>query len=1049
MATALQLAPPDTGPAFNEVSTGLPHINDFSNRLTITNFDLKDNRYPTLASPSKSIPSARRPAWAYDELSERPTGTSAGSRSSWVDYPAMNSTPNSWVGEKLVEGPADEERDCSPQVATPAMNQQAQSPKAEDTLPSSLPPGSPTRLIDRLSREEQLQRRPSKASSASREIRRAAVEIVPYNQDMGQRPSLLRHSQDQFGSFLQSTLRHPSLPAAGAGAGPSTSVTSPIVPLSASPSYNPSAMQVHISPNPRAYAQHPTYITPPPAQNSMNPVYVPPQVPKEEVCVECAMRDQDMADVDVTSPGVWGRESDVQYEELVHREQEEIAAGNFNPEKSSRPRARGQPLTEENLRVWTNMNPKEPSSRQQTLDQYVKSQRSLLEADALARARAMRESQLLEDRMRDTYSQLRRSAYEVGSSVQLAEDAAGGVRIKSPRSASMPSTAMAAHAQSHGREVTLLENGMIVEYVDVRKEEKEERERRRKEERRERSRARKSSRGSLADVTSVYSMPIPGQMLQTDSGFFSGVRGSDSRYSQSFSPRPSSVVTTGDRPQTLLRAYSQASFSDMQSIGSASSPRRSRFFGFKNLSSAWRSGDSLAPSGSMVDMHVALDRERQFPPPNVGVDMGGNTPTLRMGESWPQRQLLPERTDTPTTQAPKKKNGLKKIWKIVTGSASKTGTRLTGRTHSRSLDRVEDDTPLAPPPPLSYLVDRDRGTSSRRHVSTPSLPSSASPNVFSPYAASPPTAPSSLVPSPTSSRHPVGEKEAGSDSRKNSADQEHHVPSGDRNSPELDVRGRTTQGSPKTLSSSAGPQTPVTAQSIRPQSVALRRDKSLPPIPGESSVEFPDHPMPDVRPQTIYTYNHLAIPLSGDDKLLPPQAPFRTAELRRQSFGGLGSQPYSAMQSLPPKGTFSRSTFNVPPFLAEERKYGEFGASRFSLSQWQGGRVTPRSIQTPGKPRQRRSKFGLSSLFGKKSTDHDSKVGYGNADAADYAAFRTSGSDPEHGAVNGYSGPGSAHSSAPRMSVASRKNIAELVEQDTEFVAYRYPSSDQRFDLVR
>lgn len=173
-------------------------------------------------------------------------------------------------------------------------------------------------------------------------------------------------------------------------------------------------------------------------------------------------------------------------------------------------------------------------------------------------------------------------------------DDSGGVRIKAPRSASTPNA-----MQSHNREVTLLENGMIVEHVDVRM---EERERKKREERRERSRVRKTSRGSrAADVMSVYSLqtPLP---TATDSGFFSGAR-TDSRYSQSIAARPSSVITAGgERPTTLLRAQSQASFSDMQSVGSGTSPRRSRFFGLRNLSSNWRSRESFAPSGSMIDM---------------------------------------------------------------------------------------------------------------------------------------------------------------------------------------------------------------------------------------------------------------------------------------------------------------------------------------------------------------------------------------------------------------------------------------------------------------
>jgi hypothetical protein len=222
----------------------------------------------------------------------------------------------------------------------------------------------------------------------------------------------------------------------------------------------------------------------------------------------------------------------------------------------------------------------------------VKSQRALLEAEALAHARAMRESRQLDDKMRDAYSQLRRSAYELGSSAQPTDDGGGGVRIKAPRSVSTPTALL-----SHSREVTLLENGMIVEHVDVKKEEKE---RRKLEERRERSRARKTSRGSRADAMSVYSLQTP---LPMDSGFFSGIR-NDSRYSQSISARPSSILTGGgERPLTIPRAQSQASFSDMQSIGSAASPRRSRFFGLRNLSpSGWRSQESFAPSGSMIDM---------------------------------------------------------------------------------------------------------------------------------------------------------------------------------------------------------------------------------------------------------------------------------------------------------------------------------------------------------------------------------------------------------------------------------------------------------------
>lgn len=87
--------------------------------------------------------------------------------------------------------------------------------------------------------------------------------------------------------------------------------------------------------------------------NPVNPVYSPqpPPQPLQEVCVECAMRDQEMADVDVTSPGVWERASDAAFEELKRRELEDEANGIVNNDPS-RPRIRGGRLTEQNLRLW-------------------------------------------------------------------------------------------------------------------------------------------------------------------------------------------------------------------------------------------------------------------------------------------------------------------------------------------------------------------------------------------------------------------------------------------------------------------------------------------------------------------------------------------------------------------------------------------------------------------------------------------------------------------------------------------------------------------------
>ncbi|KAI0363338.1 hypothetical protein BV20DRAFT_1007524 [Pilatotrama ljubarskyi] len=1082
MAAAVQLPSPDAGAPLTDVSLGLvspnghshSQSNSYSQRLTLTEFDLRDDRYPSLSSSKSPVsPAMQSPPSRHDPALD--AGMTAALRASYEKSRNSDPVPSgkAWIGENITQEPVEEWNNA--QAGPQATPREPQSPRMEDT---SDPAGSPPAPINNsFDPDRPSSSRPSGDNSG--EQRLAYAEPAPQSPEMGQQPSSSRAPGDQYDAVAQgshrhasmvlpqgaapgsamlspasASPRHPSLPAAGIGAGPSSPSMSPIVPLSAGPTYNAATMQIPISPKPRAYPQHPTYITPMPSP-AMQPSFSPPQVPKEEICVECAMRDQDMADVDVTSPGVWDRESDILYEELCRREAEEEASGRASSDNHSRPRAKGGKLTEENLRFWQSINPREPSSRQQTLDQYVKSQRQLLEAEALARARALRESRLLDEKMRDTFSQLRRSAYELGNSAQPPTEDTGVLRIKS-----------SGHAHGHSKEITLLENGMIVEHVDLRREEKEERERRRKEEKREKreaSRARKSSRSSrsAADVASVYSMPLQSPLPQMDSGFFSAAR--DSRYSQSFSPRPSSVLTGGgERPQTLLRAQSQASFSDMQSIGSASSPRRSRFFGFKNLSGAWLSRDSMAPSGSMVDMHLALQQEQSyFAAHPSAVDLSLNTPTLRASQSWPRGQTSPEPvlSSAPTS---KKKTGLKKIWKLVTGSHKGVAK---GVSQSKSVDRHEDDMPLAPPPPLSYLVDREGGAAARRHVSTPSLLSSMSPNQFSQFAPSPPTAPSSALPSPTSSRYPIMEEKPSGEAQKEQVKQEmepdHRIsafelgPTHDAGSPESELRGRTTHSSSKTLSS-LGPATPGTSPpSNRPQSVMLRRDKSLPPLPGESTIEFPNQSMPDARPQTMYDLlQNTSSPLSRG--LSPPQAPFRTPDLRRQSFSGISSTPHPAVQTLPGRTPYARGTLNVPPFLAEE-KYAEFGASSPSLTQWvpQAGK---RSLTTPAKPKHRRSKFGLPSLFGRKSTEGEKDpvvfapgIHNGSVDPPDYNPYRSSPSEQrDEPSLSGYGGPGSAHSStAPRMSIMSKKNIVELVDQDPEFVAYRYPSSDPRLEVLR
>ncbi|KAI9463562.1 hypothetical protein BJY52DRAFT_1115298 [Lactarius psammicola] len=804
--------------------------------------------------------------------------------------------------------------------------------------------------------------------------------------------------------------------------------------ISSAAQYSPAmAVPVTVSPNPRVQAQQPTYITPTPAPKPINPVFTTQPLPAEEVCVECAMRDQDMADVDVTSPRVWARESDVHYEDLLRRELEEEAMG-IPPQELQRPRARGGRLTEANLKLWLTLNPKGPASKNEALERYVKTQQTLVEAEALAHARALQESRQLEDRMRDAYSQLRRSAYELGVTTSSDDR---GVRIKTTRSSMLP---LPTQTTGHGREVTVLENGMIVEHVDVRKEEREERQHRRREEKR--ARARKSSRGSAIDVASMYSTMSP--LPHTDSG----VPLIPSRSSTS---RPMSVLTA---PMDTRGLQSNASVEALSMISAGTSPnRRTRFFGARNLSPGLRSSDSLAPSGfsgSMVDMHIALQHggERVLHSPADTADRYQTINRWRDSSALaPQRgfEQIPE-------DKPKKKKGLAKIWRLVTGSSrNDVDNTLTNVSHVRSLDRAhDDDYPLAPPPPLSYLVSRgtgDNGGSALRHVSTPSLPSSASPNYpLSSAGMSPPTAPSSLLPSPTSSR-PVVISEL-SDSRKalladSDGEQPPLTPEEERlrasttqrgmhpTTSEPDLRRRASQ----VLISPAPPvpRLPTSVfQAAPPQALSGWRDKNLPPLPGEVQLRAPIHVQTEPRPRTLFSYDMREV--NGGQEPIAPQAPFGRTELRRQSFNGLSNPPSGlVVQTMPARR---------PDFDSE--KYGEFGASRNVL--------VPSSLQAQ-QPAKRKSKFGFASLLGRKTS-----APVQDPEPVEFPLGRGSGSEARHEAEmgmhygnlmsNAEAGPGHVF---PRlsMSLTTRKNIEALVDQSPDFVSYRYPSGDQNMHLLR
>ena len=404
----------------------------------------------------------------------------------------------------------------------------------------------------------------------------------------------------------------------------------------------------------------------------------------------------------------------------------------------------------------------------------------------------------------------------------------------------------------------------------------------------------------------------------------------------------------------------------------------------------------------------------------------------------------------------KKKGGLAKIWRVVTGSGKGQATHARGIL--QKPEGHDDDLPLAPPPSLSYLVDRGPTdllhSGSLRHPSTPSLPSVTSAKIgLSSSGMSPPTAPSSVLPSPTSLR-PAGPDIEVIDSHNfnndgNANDQDYRfgqddVPGKNQNvlwrpiqpnTPEPELRSQIKIDSTwPSLNTNGGGR----------RGASFSREKSLPPLP---QGELPAQILPsDFRPRTLYTYDPRQLPQGSDPvhDFLPPQAPFRSMEVRRQSFGGLSSRPNLPTQTMPinkPVGFDARRSFGP--------HYDEFGISRRSLGRLEHVQESPSRSPSPFPLAKRKSRFTLSSLLGKKQDKQSMQenqghqfpaIGYSLYDTQDDVATNAS----RHSAT-------STNIQNPnlRMSVTSRKALEELVQQDAEFVAYRYPSNDQRLDLLR
>ncbi|BGP57516.1 hypothetical protein JCM8202_002234 [Rhodotorula sphaerocarpa] len=470
----------------------------------------------------------------------------------------------------------------------------------------------------------------------------------------------------------------------------------------------------------------------------------PHLVPQPEICVECMMRDRDMADVDVTTPGVWDRASDIDYEEQMRWEAEEQQShsggsgtpvtGSWSGEHPSsvesatmaskrressaaysreslggrssvahgslapRPRRRlghGQLLTSGNLKVWTTMNPPAASHRWRTLQTYLATQAHYLELDR--QSRDAEGSQSLP--VRPTQHAVRPS--------------------QGSRSWSSSVLSPSAHAADK----------VAFEAEDRR---------------RRAGKGRTSSRGTLADepnrLSSASLLPPPGgppvapRRATVNASSGASMRSHSSGDQPALGNQLRRVETPGRDPQPSesprstrfnLSAFTRSAV-DLRADPSPRSTSPARTNDDRRMS-VWsrfrRSGSasvlSFAPSGSMVDMHLGLSQDKH--PPYTGFAPYETYPSrsdpavARHAETAQREQALAASQATGESGDPaggkKKRKGIKGLFnKLVHGGNGKKASQASLSAPATpgadmTYDESLDDSELAPPPPLSALAN--------------------------------------------------------------------------------------------------------------------------------------------------------------------------------------------------------------------------------------------------------------------------------------------------------------------------------------------------------
>lgn len=451
------------------------------------------------------------------------------------------------------------------------------------------------------------------------------------------------------------------------------------------------------------------------------PIPAPQPVPAAEVCVECMMRDRDMADVDVLGPGVWARKSDADFQEAMAAEAElderdeleslksrsgggitntsregsslcndSLSSGLHRTNRKKR-LGFGSPLTQPALKTWTQMNPPAASHRWRTLQLYLKEQAHYLELEHKAKITTQVENERVEQAIRNSLQnidQLRTSQGSMGEKP-------------------LPMLNGAFKNRNPSRQSTILSTGMILETVDISKDEKLAASKARASESKNRHSI-SGRRFSSASATRNAFSPSP----MTASPSFRGYNNSSDMLANVPVSAPHFITSSGSPSP---RPPSPSRFSLRSGFGESMGGTFSRWN--RNRRSTSQSILSFAPSGSMIDMHVGLSHDRH----NMSQNELGSPQLFANQQNHTSPVILTPAPSTPTRQKRRSK-------KAIHGILMKLGLKRYKSTDGvrvntpQSISNPEiDNEPLAPPPSLSLLA-REQQSSHRRNPSCLSLP---------------------------------------------------------------------------------------------------------------------------------------------------------------------------------------------------------------------------------------------------------------------------------------------------------------------------------------